>query len=641
MPEKSKSFYEFSDFRFDSDKRMLWRDGNFIALTPKAGEVLSVLIENHGNLIEREEILQRVWPDTFVEEGSLNNTISALRKALGGNGIIQTVPRRGYRLTADVRAVSDTGESSLVLEKYTVSHTLVEFQEETREENPNRSLTVFGFSNRLNIRLALFFVLLLALSTLAMYFRQNSDQDFAGKTNGVRTLAILPLEPLNQHSDENAFGLGITESLISRLSSLENLTIRPTRSVQRLAQTEDDPLKIGRQLKTDVIMTGTFQRAGGRIRLTIRLLNVGDGSQIWTGSFDEEEADLFKLQDSFAGQIIQSLALNLTAQEKLVLNKRSTENGEAYKFYLQGREFWNKRGDLNVSKSIFYFERAIELDRNFAQAYAGLADAQIMLGQTELAEENIRRALNLDQTLAEAHASFGFIRLFHHFDWATAEKALKRAIELNPNYATAHHWLGFYYALHRRFDEALAEMVVAHNLDPSSPIILADIGQVHYFMRDYEKAIEFCTKAVALDPEARIAHEYLLYIYYKLGQEKEAFEENIKTERANTTNPNEYEKQTREGFGITGIRGIFEGRLKYGLEDLERPPEKRVGPYPVSEIFKNSALLGNNEEALKWIDRAYEERRIYHLIYLNVDPIYDDLRADPRFQAVLRKMNFR
>ena len=637
MSQQINGSYEFGDFRFDARKRVLWRSGVMVPLAPKASEVLAVLLEEKGNLVERREMFERVWSDTLVEEGNLNHAISALRKVLGDD-VIQTIPRRGYRFTGAVSESDQATSPDVFVERRIVSETRIEEHEEIED----RVRVAPRGHVRRHIALAVFAVLLVGAAASVSYFWSGSTSSLPVSKNGaIKTLAILPLRSLDDPDRDNAFGLGLTESLVSRLGSLEQLAIRPTKSVSRLAETYDDPVEVGRLLRSDVVMTGTFQRAGGRVRVSMRLLNVADGSQIWSGTFDEDESDLFRLQDSFTEQVIHSLALNLSAKEQLALSKRPSGNPDAYNLYLQGRELWNKRGNINVSKSIFYFERAIELDPDFALAYSGLADAQTMLNQVDLAEANIRKALTLDNSLAEAHASLGFIRLFNHFDWMTAEQALKRAVELNPNYATAHHWLGFYYSLHGRFEQALAALAIARELDPSSPILLADIGQVYYFMREYDKAIEYCNKAVELDPEARIAHEYLLYIHFKKGNEAAAFEENIKTERANTLNPNQFEGETRKAFAASGIRGIFQDRLDNGRRDLQRPVEKRMGPYPASEILKNSALLGKNEDALNHVGPAFEEGRKYHLLYLNVDPIYDEVRSDPRFQAVLRKMNFR
>ena len=318
MSQQVNAPYEFGEFRFDSRKRVLWRSDVVVPLAPKASEVLAVLLEEKGNLVERQEMFDRVWNDTVVEEGNLTHAISVLRKVLGDN-VIQTVPRRGYRFTAAVSEPTDDVKSEIFVERRIVSETRIEEHEEIQDREPAvRPRTHI----RAYIALATFAVLLIGTTVSLSYFWSGSTNSLpAGKNGAVTTLAILPLRSLDDPDRDNAFGLGLTESLVSRLGSLEQLAVRPTKSVTRLAENYDDPVEVGRLLQSNVVMTGTFQRAGGRVRVSMRLLNVSDGSQIWSGNFDEDESDLFTLQDAFSEQVIQSLALNLSAKEKLAISK--------------------------------------------------------------------------------------------------------------------------------------------------------------------------------------------------------------------------------------------------------------------------------------------------------------------------------
>jgi DNA-binding winged helix-turn-helix (wHTH) protein/TolB-like protein len=605
-----KHFYEFGPFRLDADRHRLLRDGQLVPLPPKAMEALTVLIKHPGELLEREELMQAVWADTFVEDANLTVAISNLRKALGQNGdtaeYIETIPRVGYRFTAEVREIRQEA-APFIVEKHTLSKTVIE--EET--EDPPDSVTLAttselpgisalsALSKRPQTVLGAVCVLL-AIALTAVYLRRGEDRRPALTPSVVPTinsLAVLPPKNMTNEGD-NSLSLGIADALITRLGSLSKPIVRPTSAVTRYIGTQENSVDVGRALNVDAVLEGTVQRSNGRMRVTLRLVDVASGAQVWAGTFNEPDGDVFKLQDSISQQVAQVLSGELTHSERTLLTKRQTQNVDAYALYLKGNYFWNKRGG-EVEKSIEYFRKAIELDPNFAQAYVGLANVYaVTSNRSPEAETLIEKALRLDSTLAEAHATYGFIKMFHHWDWVEAEKALDHAIVLNPNSPIVHHWKGVYLSLRGRLDEAKAEMHRALELDPLSLIIAADIGQLHFFAREYEQAESQCRKVLELDPNFTLAHQYLFNIYVLQGKADAARE-----------------------------AGVTVGRLA-GVSSEHSPFIQAAG----------YALMGNNDRAIASLERAWEEH-VFLLPFINVDPHFDGLRADPRFVDLLRRLN--
>jgi DNA-binding winged helix-turn-helix (wHTH) protein/TolB-like protein len=634
MELNDRKLYEFDEFRFDAEKRVLWRDKEIVALTPKAAEVLLLILENHGNLVERDKILEKVWPGTFVEEGNLNHAISALRKTLGNNEIIQTIPRRGYRFAGKVREIYDSDRSDLMIERRTISQTVIEERELT-EENKNAARRILPGAKRNLFPLvvaALALALLLVGATL--YFRRSPT---AAEKN-VKTIAILPLQSLNNDDESNVLKLGIIENLASRLGNLERLVVRPLDSVKKVSETEADPLEAGKKLKTDIILVGSYQRADGRIRLTVRLLNVVDGSQVWAGSFDEVEQDIFKLQDSLSAQAAKSLVERLTPREERQLVSRPTENLEAYKLYLTGRYFWNQRAVESYLKAIDFFRQSIALDPNFALGYSGIADCYTLLEQRgglpageaiPKAEEAARKALELDETLAETHASMGLIKALYQWDWKGAENHYRRAIELNPNYATAYGSYGMNLLCEKRFEESERLLKKAEQLDPTSRSIAIYLAWNYYFGRQFDRAVEQGRRALELDANLTTPYMILRASFEQKGMYEEAVDAELT--RIRNSNPRIIEELS-EAYRKAGIKGFWEKQIEIAQKYPHSGGE--IAGYHLATRF---ALLGRSEEALNEIEKGFAERgSMWHMI--SVDPVYDSLRDEPRFKELLGRL---
>jgi DNA-binding winged helix-turn-helix (wHTH) protein/TolB-like protein/Tfp pilus assembly protein PilF len=641
MPNAVRHFYEFGQFRLDADKHRLLRDGEVVQLSPKAIDILLLLVQNPDKPLEREALLQAVWADTFVEDANLTVAVSHLRRALGQNGepgeYIETVPRVGYRFVADVREVREA-PAPLVIEKRTLSRTVIEeelIHDEPHAEAKTAAIVVQpaiakrrpAFARRPVTALLLAATALSALALGAILYSKGvrtPTTPYPAAIMSIRSIAVLPPRDLSGAADNASLSLGIADALITRLGGIRKVVVRPTSAIVRYVDSNQDAVNAGRALGVDAVIDGTLQRDGDRMRVTLRLLNVANGAQLWSENFDEGTPDIFKLQDSISQQVGETLFTNLTQDEKVLLTKQQTANPEAYALYLKGNYFWKKRG-VEVEKSFEYFRKAIELDPNFAEAYVELAAAvSVRVRPSPEAESLIEKALQLDNTSAEAHATYGFIRMFDHFDWVTAERELDRAIELNPNSVTAHHWKGVYLSLRGRLDEAKAEMHRALDLDPQSLIVTADIGQLHYFAHEYDQAIDYCNRALAMDNSFVVAHIYLRDIYQMKGMDQEFFAEFLRT----TGSPHRAKAQSN--FAQAGRRGLLMAEMK--------SPENQRRPWHIVWL---SASFGDRNECLEYLDRLFKERGSgeFLLPFINVDPLYDFLRDDPRFKEILHRMN--
>lgn len=638
MGPTEKRIYEFEPFRVDAEERVLWRDGQPVSVTPKAFEILLALVERSGHLVEKDELMKRVWPDTFVEEANLANNISLLRKLLGevsdSTRFIQTVPKRGYRFTADVRELRDDN-AELILEKHTIASVLIQDQQQTTAETPALVQPVSTTRSRLYIAAAS----LIAVLGLAVYLFIASTSHRPGTASGIRSMAVLPFKSLSTDNTDEYLGLGMSDALITRLGGVIGVTIRPTSAVRKYADGGQDPVAAGRELRVESVLDGSIQKVGDRIRLTAQLISVADGRQLWADKFDARFTDLLTLEDSISERVAGSLALQLSGEERKQLAKRYTDSGEAYNLYLRGRYFWNKRTRDAVDKAIDYFGQAIEKDPNYALAYAGIADSYILHGSffvsappSEVypkARDAATRALGIDDKLAEAHTSLAMIKTQYDWQWAEAESEFKQAIALRPNYATAHHWYAFYLSAMRRFDEAFAEIGRAQELDPLSLIVATDVGAILFVAGRYDQAIEQCKRALELDPNFAQAHSILALIY---DQQQRHDEWLVEREKVLTLAGKAGEAAAfRQTYARYGPKGVAEN----WLAELKQSAGSRYVPaFAMAVAYTN---LGDKDRAFEWLDKACDERSP-RMPDIRVMPAYEKLRSDPRFPALVRRI---
>ncbi len=570
MSRLTKHFYEFGPFRLDVKERLVLHEGETVPLTPKAFDMLLALVENSGHLVEKNELMQRLWPDSFVEEGSLAQNISLLRKALGeseSQKFIETVPRRGYRFVARVL---------------------------------------------------------------------SKPEQIADRT--ITSIAVLPFKSIGVDGGDEYLGIGIAETLTTRLSSLNLLIVRPTSAVLKYASSEKETVVAGRELEVDTVLEGSIRRLGERLRVTARLVSVPDGSVLWADKFDENFPDIFEVEDSISGKVAEALALKLSGEEQKRLTKRYTDNAEAYQLYLKGRYFWNKRTEDGFNRGISQFKQAVEKDSNYALAYAGLADSYIGLTFYNFAAPNetmpkakeaAMNALVIDNALAEAHASLAHALMNYDWNWSEAEKQFKLSIELNPDYATAHEWYAIHYLTATgRPEEALQEMKRALELEPTSLVMNTFMGAALYFAGRYDEAIEQCRRTIEMDPNFAVAHLGLAY------EQKGMFDDAI-AEFQKATTLSGGSPLMKASLGHAYAKANRKDEATMILNELKKLSKQRyVSSYEAAAIY---VALGDNVQAFQLLERAYTEH-CFHLVHLKVWPQFNVVRADLRFQDLVQRI---
>jgi len=451
------------------------------------------------------------------------------------------------------------------------------------------------------------------------------------------SIGVLPFRDLSPQKDQEALCDGMTEEIIAKLSTLEGWKVMNTASMLRYKNTEKTIKDIGQELNVTTVLLGSVRKEEDDVRVITQLANAEDEFQLWSDTYEQKVERVFEIQSDIAEKIVKALKMKLSPEEKAQIRKKPTENMEAYNLYLQGRWFWNKRTVGGFQKAIEYFEEAIEIDPNYALAYAGIADSYIVMGSYGFrglsfpkAKEAALKALEIDSMLTEAHASLGNIKFGYDFDWKGSEKEFKRAIELNPNYATAHHWYVYLLLCLSRSDEAIREMRRALELDPLSLAINRDVGEVLYYAREYDKAAEALQRAIELDPNFTWSHAILGYVYLQ----KSMYEEAIR----------EIQKE-KEVLGIfygpyldvyIGIAYSRMDRKDEAREILERLESNQGLPYYDKALLCFS--LGENDRGFDYLDKESEHPG-NSIPLLKIDPLVDCVRSDPRIKALLRKVN--
>ncbi len=512
--QNANNLIEFGGFRLDTAKQILWYEESVVNLPLKSIELLSVLIENRGEVVTKDEILEKVWGESFVEESVLTQNIYLIRKTLkekGEKNLIRNVPRRGYIFDGEIR-LAPPDEPEMIAENppliptenaETAAATVVE--SETAPPLRNEKSSAFSLFWRFRFPVIIGLIVFSSLMIGADFYLRG-DSPSAAKTNlppirlkavsvpsAVKSLAILPLK----NADER-FAASFSDDLSIRLGSFNKFDVKPSEFVR-------DAQKYDREIKTDFVLSGKLEAENNLFRAEIRLLDAKNGEQIRAEKFEFD--NLIQLQDAIANQVSKEIQNRLTPEERELLAKRLPTNLAAYQNFRTGYKLWRKRGD-----GAAYFQKAIDLDQSFARAYIGLASHLMMIDSKAEAEELLQKAFELDDNLAEAYAVQGFMRIFHHRDWSGAEKSLKNALELDANNVNARHWLAVFYSLQRRLDEAETEMKTALELDPANPTLLGDLGQIYYFAGDKEAALDYCRQAIAIEPKHIFANHYMAEI---------------------------------------------------------------------------------------------------------------------------------
>ncbi|HET9530583.1 MAG TPA: tetratricopeptide repeat protein, partial [Blastocatellia bacterium] len=442
------------------------------------------------------------------------------------------------------------------------------------------------------------------------------------------SIAVLPFKSLDAGEGNEYLGLGMADTLITKLSNIGQIKVRPTSAVRKYASQEQDSLAAGREQRVDAVLEGSIQRLGDKMRVTVRLLSVKDGTPLWAYKCDEVCTDLFELQDSITEEVAGVLMLKLTGRERERLTKRHTESVEAYQAYLKGRYFWNKRTPENFDKAAEHFQQAVRIDPSYAPGYAGLADCYFFLGADAKRDEALSKALELDNTLVEALTTQAYVNGVQ-WDWSGAERQFKRAIELNPNYAPAHHWYAFHLAALGRFPEAIEEINRARELDPLSLIINTDVGHILYFSRQYDQAIEAYRRVLDMEPDFSVARWRLGEAYEQKGMYGEAIAEYEKA-ISFSKNPT-IESWLGRAYALAGQRDKARIILGESKKIHKRDPR---WCYSIAIIYEG---LGQKEQAFEWLEKDYDNKGA-NLALLKVEPMLDSLRSDPRFSRLLNRI---
>ena len=652
MSALARHYYEFGVFTLDPTQRLLLRAGKVVALTPKVFETLLALVENTGLVVTKDDLLNKIWPDTIVEERCLSQNIFLLRKALGenskGHNYIETIPKVGYRFLPDVSESQEMGGVLVVQKRDRLR--IVSTEEETiaADETPAfESLAPLALvrSVRDNVpiplpsRLVLLLLGLMIASSVAAYFGFASSRASTARYE-AKSIAVLPFKPLGSDQNDEYLGLGMADTLIGRLSHLSQVVVRPTSAIRRYSGRDLDVISAGREQRVDAVLEGSIYRSGDRIRLSVQLVSVRDGASLWSFKCDERCTDIFAVQDSISERVAEALALKLTGEERRLLTKHYTDNTDAYQLYLEGRYFWNKRSEEGFKKALNYFNQAIDADPNYALAFVGLADCYTMLADydwltptdaSSRAKAAATRALEIDDTLAEGHASLADIRRFYDWDWPGAEREYRRAIELNPNYVTAHQWYGEFLSAMGRHDEAVREMKRAEELDPVSVVVKNASGWILLFARQYDEAIAACQKVIEMDPDYGEVYSQLRRAYEQKGMYSEAFAADEKF-RMFKTKVDRRSNQLSNPATISSAKSYWQKMLELARQDVKDNVE--ASRFRMVEIY---AQLGEKDRAIEWLTKLCADHHFW-MPFLKVHAHLDPLRSDPRFNDLLRRI---
>jgi eukaryotic-like serine/threonine-protein kinase len=458
----------------------------------------------------------------------------------------------------------------------------------------------------------------------------------------IESIAVLPFVNVDANPEAEYLADGITETLIYSLSRLSDLKVRPRDSVFRYKGRGLNSQTAGRELKVEAVLAGQIRTRGDQIVISLDLIDVRDNRQIWGARYQRRLADLLTVQGDIAREVSQNLRPRLSGEERRLMGKRYTYSIEANETYLRGRSLWNKRTKEDFEKAIEYFNRAIAMDPGFALAYSGLADCYLSMttyGMSPTTEEGFsktkeaaKQALAIDDTLAEAHTTLAHLAWLHEWNWDAGERGFKRAIDLNPNYPTAHQWYATYLSAMARHEEAIAEIMRAQELDPVSMTIGLDVARTFYFARQYDRAIEQSLRALEMDPSFYRIGDWIEMAYEQKGFYDKALEARLKAMAARGSRP-ETMSALKAAFAASGWKGYLRKQLELMKAEVGK---KSLPTYSMARLY---ARLGDNQQALEWLQKAYDKHSDY-LVLLKVDPMFDETRSDPRFAELMRKIGF-
>jgi len=627
----------FDVFEVDLRAGELRKHGVKIRLQEQPFLILQALLETPGQIVTREELQKRVWPDdTFVDfDHGLHAAVNRLRQALNDAAdsprFVETVARRGYRFIGQVELPApEVTPAAPAMQKYAG----------LAKKLPSRKSwmgPLVGFATAVVVALALIF------------FNAWGLRNWLFGTRAFRSLAVLPLENLSADSKQDYFADGMTEDLITQLSKLGDLKVISHTSVMRYKGTNKPLPEIARELNVDAVVEGAVELSGNHVRITAQLVDARSDEHMWADNYDRDLSDVLLLQSDVARDIAKQIDLKLTPQQQQRLAQDAHPvNPDAYQAYLLGRYYWNKRTADGLAQAGQYFQQAVQKDPNYPLAYSGLSDYfafLTLIGGPEILPPNQAmmqakaaavKAVQLDDSSAEAHASMGHI--LHNYDWdfTGAEREFKRAIGLNPNYAIAHHWYAHLLMQVGRTDESLAQAHLAQELDPLSPFVNNGLARQYYLSRQYDKAIAQCEVVQQMDPTYLPAGTQLALAYEQKGMLTEAVStmERVRRMAGEKTDLPMVHALLAHTYAAAGRKTEAQAELAL----LTNIGQKRY--VPPSYLAIVYLALGDKDKAFEYLSKSYQDRS-EQLLYLGVEPIVDPLRSDPRFDVLLKQVGLR
>ncbi len=636
----------FGEFQLESASRTLWRESEKLHLAKRPFDILQFLIENRGRVISRSELLEKFWDGHDVYDDALRKTVGAIRQTLDDTKkpprFIETRYGSGYQFIGAVEESKEiepnqfSGDANLNM---SVSvETESEIQRTSLYNLPSKKLPR---ENR-KILVAVLVIILISIVTLGFYVYFPSEVEVSATPNNliqsaaaVRSIAVLPLKNLTGDANNDYFSDGVTESIIAELSRINELSVISRSSTFALKGREFDPREIKKRLNVDALLEGGVQKRGNVLIINLRLVSTSDGRVLWTSqNFERPLATAYELQDTIACNIARELQAEICDGKP----KSGTANGAAYQAYLQGRFYWNKRTGEGIKKSIEFYEEALRLDKNYALAYAGLAESYVQgIWHVPFAPKEVLpkaeaaglKAVELDNNLAEAHTALAGVYGLE-WEWSKSRSEIARAIELNPRYARAHHVQAFCFLVAGRNDEAVAAIERARELDPLNLVINTDKAQIFFTANRSEEAFQQWDKTLELDPNFALAYQHRATAYQVLGNESAAVEDTAKMMELN-------------GQPAEKIAAYRQTALKYGLKEIYRKElkdllakERRSEPISFWYTAWHHLALGNNDEAFKYLEKIYTERSA-EIVIVKTSRLFDSLNSDPRFVDLLKR----
>ncbi len=652
-------YYEFENFRLDVANEQLLKDNQPIPLTHKAYKTLLILVQNYGQLVKKEDIINDIWCDSFVEDSNLTQHIYVLRKTLGNNKLgkpfIETIPKRGYTFIGEIKKVSPSSikrsaylsphetDDGVLSEQFIYLKDDEKFLHSTNgfhtsaDASKHVSYQAHPPNGKKTDRIKKYAALVAGIILLSLAAFSWRSLQPATPTE-IRSIAVLPFKPIGEESDNAKMGFGIADAVITSLSKLPDVPVRPTSAVFQFADKTFDPVSAGQELGVDSVLEGTVQRDGEWVRVSVRLIKITDGSTIWADTFDERFTNIFALQDSISTKVAKSLVTNLSKSQEQQLVTRETSSPEANQAYQLGVYFWNKRTKEDLEKAVNYFRQAIDFDNNYALAYAMLADSYNMLvyykftddsaGFINEADEAAKKALSLNNSLGEGYIALSYVQIAKYKDYEAATKSIERAVQLSPNNPTARIRYGWQLLRQKNVEGTYEQMRVAQENDPLSPVSNSALCSVLIIKRNYPEALRYCEKTVELQATAPFVKIQLSSAYFLNGKNDEAISI-LKSE----LNSERYKDDAKAALAYIYAKL---GKTKEAEEIYVQLKKDKQISKKYGDLALVAFTLGKKTEALEFFKEMVGPSKMLSPT-LRYDPFWEDIFKDEDFLKVIGK----